>query len=305
VLAAACSLSCSGGSDGNKASTGGAAGSASSGGAGGTAGTSGVGGASGSGTASAVTTTCEVNEAKLAYDGDRPQSYALGKWPKLYSADMGKASRIYSGFGFGQYEILFEPMLDPASKVLPGSISDAQAWPIRSALFAEAREQTLGPMRCVAPGSGSTLARKDDQLLVDLQQVDVLQTCADHPLDGQINLCFEFEGCDGFDGGSLDGAPWALQPDNWVGGSGSWLIDFADGSYMRARTTGSTTGPAYWALIVTSVNGPYNGQVFCSSGGTIEKVGGDTGYTVMHWANLGAVSCGAGTGTAQGCLKGE
>jgi hypothetical protein len=160
-------------------------------------------------------------------------------------------------------------------------------------------------MRCVAPGSGSTFARKDDQFLVDLRQVDVIQRCADHPVDGQINLCLDSVECDGFDGGSVDGMPWTMQPDTSAGRSGSWIVGFEDGSYMRARTTGSPTGPAYWALIVTSASGPYNGQVYCASGGSVEKPAGDSGYTVMHWTDLGAVTCEPGTGTAQGCLKGE
>ncbi len=263
-----------------------------------------VGNVASGGSASTVTATCDANQAKFSYDGGAEQSYAIKGWPSLYGADKGTASRIYDRFGLGQYDVVFEPQYDTASQTLPGVISDSKPWPIRSALFADATEQALGPMRCVAPGSGSTLARTGGQLTFDLKQVDVIAACADHPLDGQINLCFAFEGCPGFDGGTVQGTPWVLQPDQWVGGSGAWQVDFQDGSYLRARTTASTTGPAYWALIVTSESGPYGGQVFCASGGSVEKTPGDFGYSVMHWTNLGAVSCAAGSGTAQGCLEG-
>ncbi len=205
----------------------------------------------------------------------------------------------------GRYQVVFEPELDKTNYKLPGAILETKPWPVRSALLVDATEQTLGPLRCVAPGSGSTLARKGDNLLLDLKKVDVMATCADHPVAGQINLCFEFLGCDtSFDGGSVAGTPWVLQPDQWIGGSGAWQVDFTDGSSMTARTTIGEAGPAHWALIVTAASGPYGGQIFCASGGSVEKTPGDFGYAVMHWSNLGTVPCGAGSGTARGCLNG-
>ena len=289
VAAAALALGCSGGDNGNTPSGGG---------------TSSGGSASG-GTASALTTTCQPDQAKLAYDGGAEQTYALKGWPALYSADKGTASRIFDRLGMGRYDVVFEPQLDPMNRNLPEAILDTKPWPVRSALLADATEQTLGPIRCVAPGSGSTLARKGSNLLLDLKKVDVMASCADHPVAGQINLCFEFLGCDSsFDGGSVAGTPWVLQPNQWIGGSGAWQIDFNEGSSMLARTTISETGPAYWALIVTDPAGPYGGQVFCAGGGTVEKTAGDFGYTVMHWTNLGTVPCGVGSGTARGCLDG-
>ncbi len=264
----------------------------------------GGGGAASGGSASTVTAICDANQAKFGYDGGAEQSYALKGWPSLYGADKGSAFRLFDRFGLGQYDVVFEPELDPTSSTLPGEISDAKPWPIRSALFADATEQALGPIRCVANGSGSTLARKGDQLTFDLKHVDVIAACGDHPVDGQINLCFKFQGCTGFDGGTAAGTPWVLQPDQWAGGSGAWQVDFQDGSYMRARTTPSPTGPMYWALIVTSESGPYGGQVFCASGGSVEQAPGDFGYTVMHLTQLGAIDCVAGSGAAQGCLKG-
>jgi hypothetical protein len=287
---AACALGC-GADDGNAPNGGG--------GSGGT-------GTPGGGAASTVTSTCSPQQAKLAYDGGAEQTYTLKGWPALYSADKGTASRIFDRMGMGQYQVVFEPQLDMMNFKLPGAILDTKPWPVRSALLADATEQTLGPIRCVAPGSGSTLARKGDDLLLDLKKTDVMAACGDHPVAGQINLCFEFLGCDPtFDGGSVAGTPWVLQPDEWLGGNGAWHVDFNDGSYMNARTTNTEAGPAYWALIVTEPSGPYSGQIFCASGGTIEKTPGDFGYTVMHWTSLGTVPCGVGTGTARGCLNGN
>ena len=306
LTAAACGLGCGGGDTGGTPSAGGSGGSGTGGASSdGTAGAGKTNGGAASGGTSAVTAMCQPDQAKLAYDGGADQSYMLNGWPRLYSEDKGTASRISDRLGMGQYQVVFEPQLDMTIHDLPGVILDTKPWPVRSALLADASEQTLGPIRCVAPGSGSTLARRNDNLLLDLKKVDVMAACSDHPVTGQINLCFEFLGCDtAFDGGTIDGTAWVPQPSQWVGGNGAWQVDFSDGSHMTARTTISETGPAYWALIVTSSSGPYSGRIFCASGGTVEKTPGDFGYTVMHWTNLGTVPCGVGGGTARGCFNG-
>lgn len=298
VAALSIGLGGCGGSDGEPAATGGAAtsGGSASGGAGG-------GGSSSAGAAN-VTATCDAGQAKFAHDGGSEQTYDLGAWPSLYGSDMGQARRLSGRLGSGHYEVVFEPEVDASNPPFPNVILDTKPWPIRRALLADASEQTLGPVRCVTEGSGSTLARQGDQLLLDLKNVDVIAACADTPVEGQINLCFEFSGCDGFDGGSVGGTPWVLQPDTWAGGLGNWFVEFADGSYMRARTTNTTTGPAYWALIVTHPTGPYGGQVYCASSGSVEETEGSFGYTVQRWTGLGTMTCGAGTSTSRGCMKG-
>ncbi len=264
---------------------------------------SGAGG--GASTESPVTTTCEPDQVKLSYDGAADQSYEINGWPSLYAHDMGTANRIFGRLGLGWYELVFEPELDEANPGMPLVIRDTKPWPVRTALLADATDQNLGPIRCVTPGSGSTLSRKDQDLLLDLKAVDVIQTCRDNPVDGQINLCFQFGGCDlAFDGGSVGGTPWVLQPDTWVGGGGMWQIELGEGSIIRAATTISVTGPAYWALIVTSPSSAYGGAIYCASGGTVEETAGDFGYTIIRLTDLGTVTCGAGTSTARGCLQG-
>ncbi len=260
----------------------------------------------GSGGASTpITTTCAPEQVKLSYDGAADQSYEINGWPGLYAYDMGTANHIFGRLGVGWYDVVFEPELDDANPGMPQVIRDTKPWPVRTALLADATDQTLGPIRCVTPGSGSTLSRKDQDLLLDLKAVDVIQACRDNPVEGQINLCFEFGGCDlTFDGGSVGGTPWVLQPDTWVGGGGMWQIELGEGSIIRAATTNSITGPAYWALIVTSPSSAYGGAIYCASGGTVEETPGDFGYTIIHLTDLGTVTCGAGTSTARGCLQG-
>jgi hypothetical protein len=292
---------------------GGTSGSDASGGSGATGGmaqggTAAVGagsGAGGSAVVSSVKATCDAKQAKFSYDDAPETSYALRGWPMPSGNGDGLATRLYDPLGDGLYWIVYEQPL--TSGRFPQTIPDTQAWPVRSALLAEATEQTLGSLRCVAPGSGSTLVRQGDQLLLDFKQVDVIEACGDSPLEGQINLCFKFGGCDDFDGGTLGATPWVLQPDGWVGGGGTWKVDFSDGTYLRAQVTNLTQGPAYWALIVTSPSGPYSGAVYCASGGSVEQLGADSiggGYPVMHFTGLGELKCAAGSGTAQGCIKG-
>jgi hypothetical protein len=218
---------------------------------------------------------------------------------------MGTASRIFDTLGRGWYEVVFEPELDAENPAMPGVIADTQAWPVRTALLAEATAETLGPIRCVTEGSGSTLTRRGNDLLLDLKNVDVIQTCRDNPVEGQINLCFEFSGCEGFDGGTVDGTPWVLQPDTWIGGAGTWQIEAEGGTTIRVATTPSTEGPAYWALIMTGVSSAYGGEIYCASGGTVERTPGDFGYTIIRLTDLGRITCTPGSGTAQGCLQGE
>jgi hypothetical protein len=263
------------------------------------------GGTASGGAASAVTATCEPEQAKLTYEDGGESVYELNGWPALFGADMGQARRISGRLGAGQYEVVFEPQTDDANPAWPGVILDTQPWPVRRAIVAHATADALGPVRCVTEGSGSTVARRGDDLLFDFKNMDVMAACADRPVSGEIHLCFESGGCDAFEGGSVNGTPWVLQPDTWAGALGNWSVEFADGSYMRARTSGLTNGPALWALIVTSPSGPYGGAVYCASGGTVEETEGSFGYTIMHWTGLGELNCGAGTGTAKGCLQGE
>jgi hypothetical protein len=307
VLAAALmAAACGGGEDASPGSGAAGAGAAVAGGSA-TSGGSAVStaGSSSGGAASSVSSTCDADQVKLAFDGQAEQLYTTKTWPSLYGADMGQARRMHGLLGSGQYDLVFEPEVDGTTSKLPQVISDARPWPVRRGLLAEATDQTLGPVRCVTPGSGSTLARRDDELLLDLKNMDVMATCGDRGVEGQINLCFNFSGCDNFDGGSVGGTPWVLQPDTWIGGGGVWAVDFNEGSYMVARATGAVSGPAYWALIVTSPNGPYAGEVYCASGGSVEKTEGTLGYTVIHLTGLGALKCGSGAGTAQGCLQGH
>jgi hypothetical protein len=291
--ASACS-----GSDESTSNQGGSGGSAPTGG-------SSSGGSSSGGSASVVAAACEPGEAKLTYEDGIEYVYDLARWPALYGADMGQARRISSRLGDGLYEVVFEPQTSMDSSALPGAVLDTQPWPVRRAILAHATKDTLGPVRCVTEGSGSTVARRGDDLLFDFKNMDVMAACADRPVSGEIHLCFEFGGCDGFDGGSVNGTPWTLQPDTWAGALGSWTVEFEDGSYMRAQTGLSTEGPTSWALIVTSPSGPYGGAVYCASGGTIEETDGDFGYTVMHWTGLGELGCGTGAGTARGCMEGQ
>jgi len=296
----ACGLTGCGSGDDGSSKEAGAAGTISSGGSG-----SPSGGGNASGGVNNVADHCETKQAKLAYDSGIQQTYELSGWPSLHGGAMGLrhfGARLGTA---GRYEVAFTPQLDP-NAMFPQSILDTQPWPVQSALLADATAQTLGPLRCVAPGSGSTLARQGDQLLLDLKNVDVMAACGDRAVGGQINLCFQPGGCAvDFDGGSVDSTAWVLQPDTWVAGAGVWSVEFNDGSYLAARTTASTTGPAYWALIVTSASGPYGGEIYCASGGSVEQTEGSFGYTILHWTNLGKLSCGAGTGTVKGCLKGE
>jgi hypothetical protein len=257
------------------------------------------------GATSPVTVTCQPNQAKLAYDGAAEQSYDLRGWPTLYAWDHGTAAHVSGSLGAGWYDIVFEPEFDNLNTAMPGVILDTKPWPVRTALLADATAQVLGPMRCVAPGSGSTLSRKGSDVLLNLKRVDVIAACRDHPLDGQINLCFKFDGCTGFDGGSVAGAAWILQPDTWTGSSGNWQVSFQGGSYMQASTTDMTAGPAYWALIATALDSPYGGKIYCASGGSIEQMGGSDFYDVIHLANLGVVDCAAAAGVARGCLQGK
>lgn len=288
------STACSGGDGGNQASSGG---TSASGGASASGGNTPSGGA-----ASSVTATCEPKQAKLTYEDGAEHSYEVGKWPSLFGSDMGQARRMSGRLGQGSYQVVFEPQTDTEIAELPGVILDTKPWPVRRAILASATEETLGPVRCVTEGSGSTVARRGDDLLFDFKNMDVMAACADRPVPGEIHLCFEFSGCDGFDGGSVNGTPWVLQPDTWIGALGAYSVEFEDGSSMVARTSGMTNGPANWALITTSATGPYGGAVYCASGGTVEQ--SSTGATVMHWTSLGELNCGAGAGAARGCLQG-
>ncbi len=288
----------SGGSNSGGSSSGGSASGASS------SGGSNSGGSNSGGSQGEPAAACEPGQAKLTYEDGIEAVYDLASWPPLYGADMGQARRFSSRLGDGIYEIVFEPQIDATSAKLPGIVLDTQPWPVRRAILAHATKDTLGPVRCVTEGSGSTVARDGDELLLDFKNMDVMAACADRAVPGEIHLCFGRGDCDGFEGGSVNGTPWVLQPDTWVGALGSWSVEFEDGSYMRAQTGPSTEGPTSWALIVTSPSGPYGGAIYCASGGTIGKTENTFG-TVMHWTGLGELSCGAGAGTARGCLEGK
>ncbi|HEV8244671.1 MAG TPA: hypothetical protein VGP93_02845, partial [Polyangiaceae bacterium] len=149
-------------------------------------------------TAADVTATCEPGTAKLSYDGGAEQPYDVRGWPAPFGYPTPGTFHVFDPLGDGYYDMVISPVLDDAlvaaAEPFPLYFKEGAPGEIVKGFIAQATDETLGPIHCVAEGSGSTIARKGDDLLFDLKNADVIAACGDNPVEGQINLCFQFGG---------------------------------------------------------------------------------------------------------------
>lgn len=301
LVAASLSVGCGSEDDG--------AGNGGHGGAGGGAGSlnlagsaSGAGGLASAGSASRPP-SCAEWQGKLAPAGgaelsfDNPNGWASPK------AAGTSAVRFGNRIGLGWYELTVEPPAGAPLATLPGDVPP-RPLPLLGALFAaQATETALGPVMCVGAGSGSTVKREGAALLLDLAKLNVMQSCSENPVEGQVNICRGTECSETFDAGSVAGAPWAAAISSQSSAS-RHQVEFNDGSLalISGGDFEMETATVAWALLLKKTESGAR-EAYCATGGSAHGSIGGLSTTVINLTGLGRVPCGAGTAAAKGCLR--
>jgi hypothetical protein len=257
----------------------------------------------------AGTETCPLAVARLSRNGGEPMIFDAGEhaWGRnivtgatgwSYATDLRRpqaTDRIASAFAHiaGSLGRLSDARASPRA-----TFADGEPVELAASLWAlDAVPDALGEVWCSAPGSGSTLLRHGDELRFDLRELASLGSCPGAPVNGQLAWCGAQSCPEPNLRGSLAGTAWAEIDSGYAIGGGAGEIELADGSYLKF-TQDTLTSELGWGLLVTSLQGPFGGQVFCIG----EAIGSGTNWTFQSLSTLGACPSGS-AGTLTGCVR--